>query len=94
MATGDKFTGFSSVADTSYLDIQPSSGDEAVIHNIYVDGSVEVYVSDDTNEIKIGDYTDSLLYFAFHVTNSQFLRVKNTSGGSLYIAYDGVKTKE
>lgn len=94
MAVGDAVTGLSSIANGSYLDIQPSAGTEWIIHNLYYPASVEIYVSNGTNEIKFDFDTGAggRLGYVFHCTNGHYLRIKNTAGTSQYLGYDGVVT--
>ena len=95
MAVGDVFKGLSSVSAAAYLDIQPGSGVEAVIHNIYHDGDISIEVYDGTNSLIFDTDTGAgvYAYYAFHVTNTQRIRVKNTAGTTKLIGYDGVQTK-
>jgi hypothetical protein len=68
-----------------------------VVHDIYVPtgSAYEVYYSDGSNNI---------LYLAMpagggalnlqaHCTNSYYVRVKNTSGSTIYMAASGMTTK-
>jgi len=91
----DKFTDIESVADDAFCDIQPAAGHEAVIHNIYHEDDIEVYRYDGTNNLlfhsEIG--AGCLAMYAFHVTNTDRIRVKNVAGATKLIAYDGVYTK-
>lgn len=95
MAVGDVTSSLTSVANDAYLDIQPASGIEWVIHNLYHAGSAELYISDGTNEIKVmSDTTESgWLGYYLHANNDRYYRIKNISGGSIYLGYDGVITK-
>lgn len=95
MAAGDVVTGISSVAAGGTLDIKPI-GAEWVIHNIYYNqGTVEFYKTDGTNLLKFDSDTTqgARLGAVFHVTNAQWIQVKNTAGTSTLIGYDGVQTK-
>lgn len=95
MAAGDIINGHSSISNNSYLTLQPDSGVEWCIHNILYAGAVELEYYDGTNTIKFD--ADSAfgarLNLCLHCTNSKYYRVKNVSGGSIYIGYDGVQTK-
>lgn len=95
MAIGDVTIALSSVADDGYLDIQPGSGVEWVIHNILaaIGTSVELYMSDGTNEIMVDESSSGFVDVHFHCTNSIYYRIKNVSGGTVYLGYDGVVTK-
>lgn len=95
MAIGDVTISLASVADDGYLDIRPSAGVEWVIHNILAEigASVELYMSNGTNEIKVDEHSAGFVDVHFHCTNSIYYRVKNVSGASAYLGYDGVVTK-
>jgi hypothetical protein len=98
VAAGDAYIKApASVASAGFMDLQPGSGVEVVIHDIYVGNGVayEVYYSDGSNNI---------LYLAMpggggalnlqaHCSNTNYVRVKNTSGGSVYMAASGMTTK-
>lgn len=95
MAIGDVTISLTSVADDGYLDIRPSAGVEWVIHNILAEigTSVELYMSNGTNEIKVDEHSAGFVDVHFHCTNSIYYRIKNVSGASAYLGYDGVVTK-
>jgi hypothetical protein len=95
MAVGDVFNGLSSVAAAGYLDIQPSSGVEAVIHNIYHESDIQLEFYDGTNSLVFDTDAGAGIYakYAFHVTNAKRIRVKNTASAAKLIGYDGVQTK-
>lgn len=94
MAAGDVKSALQSVNDAAYLDIQPGSGIEWVIHNIYHEDDISVEFYDGTNGIVFDTATGAGVYafYAFHVINSRWIRVKNTAGSAKYIGYDGVQT--
>ena len=95
MAVGDVFSGISSIAAAAYLDIQPSAGVEAVIHNIYHESDVQIEFYDGTNSLIFDTDTGAGVYakYAFHVINARRIRVKNTAVAAKLIGYDGVQTK-
>lgn len=98
MAAGDVFQeGPTSTADDAFLDIQPGSGVEWVIHNVLVDRgvAVEFYYYDGTNSILFdADSVDGTRYMLnLHVTNGTRVRIKNVSGGTIFLAADGIVTK-
>jgi len=98
MAAGDAYIKApASVSSSSFMDLQPGSGVEVVVHDIYVAAGVsyEIYYSDGTNNI---------LYLAMpagggalnlqaHCTNTNYVRVKNVSGSSAFMAASGMTTK-
>lgn len=96
MAVGDVVSAdATSVANNAYLDTAPGAGVEAVITNIFYAGAVEVYFYDGTNEILVlsDSASGSILNCSFHVTSTRRIRIKNVSGGTVRISYDGVQTK-
>ena len=95
MAVGDVFSGLSSIAAAGYLDIQPAAGVEVVIHNIYHDGDIQLEFYDGTNSLIFDTFVGGGVYarYAFHVTNTWRIRVKNTASTTQLIGYDGVQTK-
>ena len=96
MAAGDVVSDLQSVAAGAYLTIQPASGVEIVIHNIYHEYDVELSFYDGTNEIAFDSDTGAGAWcnFAFHATNTLYFRVKNSdTSNARLIGYDGVQTK-
>jgi hypothetical protein len=95
MAVGDVKSGISSIAPNAYLDIRPPAGEEWVIHNIYHTSDVQLELYDGTNSLIFDTDTGAGVYakYAFHVTNSIRIRVKNISASAQLIGYDGVQTK-
>lgn len=96
MAVGDVVANMASaVANNATTNIQPGSGVEWVVHNVYYEGAVEFYIVNGANTIKIDNDTSSgaRLGAVFHLNNTQYLQIKNVSGGSIDIAYDGIQTK-
>jgi len=96
MAVGDVKSAIVSVSAGGYLDIRPPAGEEWVIHNIYHVYDITLCITDGTNELCFDTDTGSGVYakYAFHVTNSIWIRVKNNdTANARLIAYDGVQTK-
>ena len=96
MAVGDVVSGQSSIAAAAYLDIQPSAGVEWVIHNIYHEYDIELSQYDGTNTLTFDTEAGAGVYarYAFHVTNSIRIRVKNTHAtDAKRIGYDGIISK-
>lgn len=100
-AKDDVYANIESVSNDGYLTIQPASGAEAVITYITVNAGGKCIVShyDGTNEAVIIDLSSAggdAMPFAgqgFPVTNTDYLRVQNKSGGSLVMGYAGYYTK-
>ena len=95
MAVGDTYADLQSVADDAELTLQPASGSEAVIHNAYYGGAVEFYRKDGVDSVMFdSDSVYGARYgMCWHVTNGQYLTIKNVSGGAIIIGFDGVYTK-
>ncbi len=98
MAAGDVFQeGPTSIADAAFLDIQPTASVEWVIHNAYVpeDKDVEFYYYDGTNLILFDSAVVGGTRFNhnWHATNTKYVRIKNVSGGAIFLAADGIVTK-
>jgi len=95
MALGSVVSTQQSIDHGASLSIKPSIGNEWVIHNVYVpNGSqVELYWTDDINDTLQDTNDGAWLNYHFHVTASNYLKVKNVSGGTIYIGYDGIQTK-
>lgn len=98
MAAGDAYIKApASVAAAGFMDLQPGAGVEVVIHDIYVPTgtSYEIYFSDGTNNIlylSMGSGGGALNLQA-HCTNTNYVRVKNTSAAAALLAASGMTTK-
>lgn len=98
MAAGDAYQVTpTSVANNAFLDLQPGAGVEIVVHNVYVDEgkNVEFYWYNGTDSAKFDtDAADGTRYgMQWHCTNTIRVRVKNISGGAIFIGADGMTTK-
>lgn len=96
MAAGDAVTSASiSVLAGATQAIQPSSGIEWTIFNIYAPSSatIEVYRTDGSNAILIDSNSGSFLNQTLRCTNASYMSVKNTGASTIYIQYDGTITK-
>jgi hypothetical protein len=96
MAAGDVANfGPTSTANGSFLDLQPSAGVEVVIHNIGYAGAMELYYYDGANSVKMDEdaTAGSRMAVFLHCTNSKYYRIKNVSGGTVYLSADGMQTK-
>ena len=95
-SAGEVFSAYSNdLADNGVLDAQPAAGGEAVIHNIYHGGDVEVYLNDDTNTVMIDSATGAgvMAWLDYHCTNSIYITIKNVNGDAQDFGYDGMYTK-
>ena len=89
------FVGYSAaLADDGVLDAQPAAGGEAVIHNIWATGSAEVYVHNGANTSLLFTITGGgpLQFLCLHVTNTQYITIKNINGDAQDVGYDGIYT--
>lgn len=95
MAVGDVVADIQSIAAAAYLDIQPASGVELVIHNVYHEFDVELHRYDGVNDLIFDTETGAGVYakYAFHCNNTDRIRVKNTNAAAKLIGYCGVQTK-
>jgi hypothetical protein len=95
MARGDVISALTSVASAGYLTIQPGAGVEWVIHNIYHEYDITVELYDGTNSLVFTTEqgAGAMAYYAFHLNNTRYLRVKNTHASlAKLIGYDGIVT--
>ena len=85
--------GTESVADTGTTDIKAGIGEVYSISNIYFGGAVEIYrVTPSGTEIvdSDGDY-GIIMNTTMKVSDTHYIQVKNVSGGSIVISYDGIQ---
>ena len=96
MAVGDTVAGISSITAAATITIKPGSGAEWIIHNIYHEAEVEIYIVEGSNELLFDDAAakGSWSAYFFHLTNTHYLKVKNTNAGSKLIGYDGIVSSE
>lgn len=81
-----------SVADAAYMTIQPAATKGLEIDSIVWAGAVELYKYDGTNSCLFDSDSaagsDSRVY---KLTNADYLRVKNVSGGTIIMSYSGIQ---
>lgn len=86
-----------SISTTEALTIQPASGEEWQINNIYHEAEITIKVCDGTNELPfettVADAQGGLLKYAFNLTNTHYLKIYNDNAASKLIGYDGRRTK-
>jgi len=92
--TGRAVSLIASVGSGEAIDIRPEGSEEYVVHNIYHSAAVGLYMVRGAVELKLDDQagSDAWAAYVFHVTNVQFLRLKDWSGAQQYLGYDGVCT--
>lgn len=89
----------SSISAGAYLAIQPGSGVEWCIHNIFAGlASCELSFYDGTNTIVIDTQGTSTtgngwVNQCFFITNSCYLRLKNNAATASLFSFTGVQTK-
>ena len=96
MAIGDAVSVVANVADDDYLSLITSgAGVETIIHNISHNGSAELYFFDGSNYILMDTDTTAGAWMGLtiHCTFTNYYKVKNISGGTIYMHADGVCTK-
>jgi len=84
-----------SLSQNSTLAIQPSSGVEWCIQNLFWGQDVELYFSDGTNTIKFDTDTGAggRLGCVFPVTNAHYIVLKNVNASTANFGYSGVITR-
>lgn len=97
MAVGDvKGSGPTSVSNNAHMDVQATSSEEWVIHNLYLPpfaNGYELEWYDGSTAQKVDTLQGPLYNAMFHVTNTRRIRVKNVTGSSQNLGFDGVQTK-
>ena len=96
MSSGDAVRSIAQVTAGNYALVQPSAGIEWIIHNLFIpDGvaGIEVDAWDGTLSILLGTFSGPLLYCNFHCTNTDYIRIKNTTAGTINLGYDGIVVK-
>lgn len=85
-----------SIAAGAYLTIQPSIDTEWAVTHIVYTGAVEFYISDSSGDDKFD--SDASLGFrafspAYPVSNTDYLKVKNVTAGTIKVLAKGWITK-
>ncbi len=96
MAVGDFVMAHQSVANNSFLTARPASGAEWAIREIWGAGNLEVYRSDGAREVEVGALTGSAYELGgllLLVTNGVYVKIKNVSGGTVYLGYAARQTR-
>lgn len=83
------------VASGASINIRPSTDVEWVIHNIYIPlgSTVELYRWNNigtTPQILMHKLTNTTSFQSYHATIDDFFIIKNISGSSIWVSYDGV----
>lgn len=93
MTPGDMAYGQSTLLNEQSLTIRPSTSTvEWMIHNIIIPfgSACELYQSDGSINILIMNVSTSLLSYNFHCSTSSYYIVKNVSGNTIQVGYDGL----
>lgn len=99
MAVGDVKAGINTISAGQSYSIQPPVGEEWVIHNLYYETGgykIDFQIIDGVGMIGFDSDTSSgaRLGVVYHLTNTHYLKVVNTSAGTtMKISYDGIQTK-
>lgn len=97
MAVADTVTNWASKANNATTDVQPGSSIEWLIHTLLSGSakSVEVYMTEDGSTFTLVDTIagGSVHGLTWRLTNTTWMRLKNVSGGTAYVGYQGVVTK-
>jgi len=94
MSLGQVYSTLTTLPASGTLSIQPEAGKEAVIHNIYYSGSIEVYFTNGTLQVKIhSDDSYGDLQGYWHVTSDRYLQIVDKTGSGNTVGFDGVYTK-
>ena len=91
-AVGDLQT----IADGNALTIQPPAGETWVIEMISYGGACTIAFTDGTLSNTIDEPTEAgvIEKAGYRITNSHYITVTNTSGGSAVFGYSGYKVNE
>ena len=91
MAVGDAIIAHSSVGNGAVLTIQPAGSTVWLIQNLYMGGAWELHRTDGSNDFSFqtGTTADALQQRMMVATNTVYFTLKNTSGGAVYMGYDG-----
>lgn len=94
MALGSTIQGLSGVGSGAFFSIQANSGQEWVVHNIYHQAGVHLQWYNGTNVLSFTSIASANVEtnLQFHVTNSIYIRVQNTTTASQFIGYDAIQT--
>lgn len=95
MAVGDQAGTIETVTNNASLTIRPSGTEEWVIHNIFAPttANIEFYKHGSSLSVLADSNTGSFFNFFFHASNASYITIKNVSGASIEIGYDGTVTK-
>jgi len=93
MGIGDIHSTIAAISASDTLTIQPGSGDEWVIHNIFTSGTIEFVVVNGSNSVIVETTDESLTAYFFHANNTQYYKIINKEGSEIKAGYDAIETK-
>jgi len=99
MTVGYVSSSAANTASGSYFTVQPAGSAEWVIHNIYCGDSATIYFGSGTATtagapIYSVNSSGWVTGVFVHVTNANYLMIKNISSASAVYGYDGVITRD
>jgi hypothetical protein len=95
-AVGDTTADCQSIAAAASLSVKPGAGVEWIIHNIWFEYNVQILRTDGTDTAATVELIgpDWQNFLSIHVTNTNWIDLKNTHGSTAkVICYDGIITK-
>jgi len=93
-AVGDAVADCQSIATTAVLTMQPGSGIEWIVHNVWFNDNIEIRRFDGTDTWALQLLGPDFQPFTAHLTNTSYMTVQNLAGGNRVICYDGIVSKQ
>jgi len=90
---GDRVGDIKDITNGNFLEVRPPIGEVWYISEIAVEGAAELYRTNGTTDTKLFDFNAPLIGFVFHVSNENYIKIKNVSGGTQRMSYSGVRVK-
>ena len=96
MSIGDTIISLYTLPGSTTLNIQPDTGVEWEIHNIYAGATCSLSITDGSTSLQIGTLSSSspVEKAKYEITNSVYLQLENTVGSTTLVSYMGVVVKE
>lgn len=91
---GSVVSGSSSVAASATYNIQPTSGVEWTVMNIYYTGAVSIAIVDGANTIPYDSDSTSggKLGGVWNLSSTHYIRITNTGSTAIIVSFDGKQT--
>ena len=96
MSFPNEVSGTSSLVGSGQnYDIRPAAGEEWIIHNIYFNKGIRIFMYNGTNQVPLRVFAHGWLWdwLCFHLTNSRYIRLTTIRAGTTIVGYDGVQSK-